>query len=286
MPNGRSGGYLIHTKALIAALKLLDADAIVGPNIKTPVTVAEMLVVAEYTALTGLQVEEQYRAWFIVRLPDFWVTVKEESPLFAGLTQAIKQFEEECESPPEIHERPIENCYWVAPTKLLAGEFPGALEQSAAIKKITALTDAGVAAFIDLTEERDGLAPYEKLLESASYQRFGIRDVSTPDSSELTLAILNAIDDHIAAGHLVYVHCWGGVGRTGVIVGCWLARHGFTRDLPGSGQMKYGAAVERLAELWKQCPKSASRKSPETSKQRYYIQEWNEEPKSWRRAEG
>lgn len=26
---------------------------------------------------------------------------------------------------------------------------------------------------------------------------------------------------------MVYLHCWGGIGRTGTIVGCWLARNGF-----------------------------------------------------------
>ena len=28
----------------------------------------------------------------------------------------------------------------------------------------------------------------------------------------------------------VYVHCWGGIGRTGTVVGCWLVRHGMTGD--------------------------------------------------------
>ena len=275
MPNGRSGAFMVHTETLIAALKLLDADAVVGPNQANPVSVAEMLAVAEYTALAALLVEEQYCAWFIVRLPDFWVTVQEESPLFPGLVQAGKQYEEECKAAPVGAQRPIENCYWVAPRKLLAGEYPGALERSAAVEKINALTAAGVAAFIDLTEESDGLKPYADLVAPASYQRFGIRDVSTPDSPELTRAILDAIDTHIAAGRLVYVHCWGGVGRTGVIVGCWLVRHGFEPH----------AAVERLAELWKQCPKSASRKSPETSKQVGYIQSWRESPQSNRNKE-
>ena len=39
--------------------------------------------------------------------------------------------------------------------------------------------------------------------------------------------ILDAIDDDLAGGHNVYVHCWGGVGRTGTVVGCWLIRHGY-----------------------------------------------------------
>jgi len=60
------------------------------------------------------------------------------------------------------------------------------------------------------------------------------------------------------------VLCWGGVGRTGVIVGCWSARHG--------GQ----PALARLRELWKQCPKSQNRGSPETAAQEKYVAGWRE----------
>ena len=271
MPNGRSGGYAVNTRRLISALHQLDAQDLVGPHygdrdFGEPITVAVMLAAAEYTAQPSLVVEEQYGAWYIVRLPDFWVTVKEDSPLFDGLVQAIKQTYENRQTPSEDVPRPIKHCYWVSPGKFLAGEYPGALDPAVAKERIQALKDCGVEAFIDLTEERDGLEPYADLVEPASYQRFGIRDVSTPESPEVTLAILDAIDEHIAAGRLVYVHCWGGVGRTGVIVGCWLSRHG----------MEDEAAVERLDELWKQCPKSASRKSPETSEQRRYIKSWME----------
>ena len=46
-----------------------------------------------------------------------------------------------------------------------------------------------------------------------------------PSGDEL-VAILDAIDVELDAGGLVYVHCWAGCGRTGVVVGSWLVRHG------------------------------------------------------------
>jgi protein-tyrosine phosphatase len=57
--------------------------------------------------------------------------------------------------------------------------------------------------------------------------RIPIRDFSvpTPDALEATL---DEIDGELAAGGLVYVHCWAGCGRTGVVVGSWLVRHGMT----------------------------------------------------------
>jgi len=166
---------------------------------------------------------------------------------------------------------PIQHSYWVIPGRFLAGEYPRELKVQASRQKIDALVRAGVTAFIDLTEDDDGLEPYAPLLEAhkakgITHQRFPIQDLSVPASLQQTKAILDAIDENLRQGKMVYVHCWGGVGRTGTIVGCWLARH----EQPGQ------AALDRLHELWSQCPKSAIRRSPETWDQEQYILEWKE----------
>ena len=175
------------------------------------------------------------------------------------------------EVPVETPPRPIEMCYWVIPGRLLAGEYPRTPHEESSKEKLAALIDAGVSAFIDLTEPYEPashgkpMKPYDYLLDGQSHQRFGIRDQSTPASSELTKAALDAIDGHLAAGETVYVHCWGGVGRTGTIIGCWLARH----YEPGQ------AALDRLQELWGENPKSLTRCSPENAEQARYILEWS-----------
>lgn len=162
--------------------------------------------------------------------------------------------------------RPIEQCYWVVPGRLLAGEYPRNKDEESSPEKIGALLRAGVTTFIDLTEENE-LHPYSSLLgTAASHRRFPVRDRSVPESLEITAAVLDAIDHGIGSGERVYVHCWGGVGRTGVIVGCWLARHGS----PGE------AALAHLRELWQQCPKSRRRRSPDTQEQERYVLRWTE----------
>jgi len=160
--------------------------------------------------------------------------------------------------------QPIKYCYWVEPGKLLAGEYPRNKDEKSSQEKLNALLCAGVMAFIDLTEENEGLEPYSALIGAASYQRFPIRDVLIPESPDTTIVILDAIDRHIERGQLVYVHCLGGVGRTGVIIGCWLARHGRGGE----------AALIHLRELWRECPKSVSKESPETRGQELYILSW------------
>lgn len=161
---------------------------------------------------------------------------------------------------------PIENCYWVVQGQLLAGEYPRDIDGHSSVEKINALLRAGVTVFIDLTEEEDGLLPYTSFIDGASYQRFPIPDFSIQDSDDVTTLVLDAIDYHIGQGRVVYLHCWGGVGRTGTMVGCWLARHG------ESGEVAY----ERLQELWQECSMSACSQSPDTEEQRQYILDWEE----------
>ena len=166
---------------------------------------------------------------------------------------------------------PITYSYWVVPGRLLAGEYPRNLDAASSQAKIDALIAAGVTAFIDLTEADEGLEPYTDLL--AKHQaagvlqlRFPIRDQSTPTRRATTVATVDAVDRCLQDGRTVYVHCWGGIGRTGLTVGCWLARHGLGGE----------RALYRLRELWQACPKSAWRQSPETPEQEQYVVGWND----------
>ena len=135
--------------------------------------------------------------------------------------------------------KPFPRSYWVIPGKLYAGAYPGDPDKSIMETKITSLLDCGIRHVVNLMEasEIDHNGRYfldysEKLRElalkrgiDASMARFPIRDVSIPSQS-LMKEILDHIDRNITEGLPTYVHCWGGKGRTGTVVGCYLARHG------------------------------------------------------------
>lgn len=168
---------------------------------------------------------------------------------------------------------PHGNCYRIAP-RLIAGEYPGAAGVAAARARIERHLDAGVTYFLDLTEAGE-LAPYSSLLDelaaargvAALHQRMAIRDASVPRSPAAMAAVLDALDAALAADHTVYAHCWGGIGRTGTVVGCWLVRHG------QSGT----AALATIAQHWQGVEKSWRQpRSPETDEQHAYVRAWHE----------
>lgn len=169
--------------------------------------------------------------------------------------------------------RPLPNCYWLPESHLLAGEYPGALKPEEAARKLQLLCEAGVNTFIDLTQPGE-LEPYESVLcdlggsaaDSCRYYRMPERDLDVP-SPEVMHAILDLIESEHARGRTVYLHCWGGVGRTGTVVGCYLVRQGL------SGK----EALQRIATLWKVMEKRRrTPRSPETHAQREFVLGWAE----------
>jgi hypothetical protein len=156
---------------------------------------------------------------------------------------------------------PIPDSYWVVPGRLLAGEYPGAPTEEEARRRLALFREAGISSFVDLTEEEEGLAQYSPALwAGARWARFPIRDGGCPTPSELR-ATLDRVEAELARGEAVYVHCWGGHGRTGVVVGAWLVREGL------SGR----EALARLADLRRQLPEADRRPSPETRAQRELV---------------
>ena len=146
---------------------------------------------------------------------------------------------------------PFQRSYWVEPGRLLAGAYP---DPEAALDDV-------VTFVVDLTEEGE-LESYAARLERAEWSRMPIRDFSVPSDEELRL-ILDTIDHALDRGEVVYVHCFGGRGRTGTVVACHLVRHGLAPD----------DALARLTELRAGVPDAGS-PSPETAEQIELVRRW------------
>ena len=144
----------------------------------------------------------------------------------------------------------------IEPGRLIAGRHPCAMGASEAAAEVGDLVDAGVTLFLDLTR-RGELEQYASLVpEPARYLNMPIVDFSIPSRDGL-VAILDEIDAELADGGVVYVHCWAGCGRTGVVVGSWLVRHG----------AEPGEALQRIAE-------ARGLGCPQTLEQRIFVLDW------------
>ena len=175
--------------------------------------------------------------------------------------------------------RPIPNSY-IAPGALLAaGETPGSapgrgIEEKDA--KLARFLDAGFTSFIDLTPSIVGRESYGADLSRLAAARgidsevlqFAVTDAPEGDDG-LMARILDAVDDCISRGRGVYLHCQSGLGATGMVLGCWMVRHGWDAEVA-------------LDEIWalsrSMTPSHVERHrasaSPKAEEQRTIVREW------------
>lgn len=161
----------------------------------------------------------------------------------------------------------MKKCYWLLKDRLLAGPYPYNPGKDQPLFFLEHLLQIGIDSFIDLTEE-DELTHYARFLRAnkgnkANYQRFAIEDYSVP-SIELMRKIQTYIFAELNAGRKIYLHCFGGIGRTGTVAGCILVEMGLNGD-------------EALKELQQRFTLSADArwvKTPETVEQIDFVRDW------------
>ena len=149
----------------------------------------------------------------------------------------------------------------------MAGPYPGHPSREIAERQLRGLLDCGVRTFVSLMEEdsRLGGERYEEVADrmepACRFHRFEVEDHTAPSRAQMD-SILEVIDASLADERPVYVHCWGGRGRTGVVAGVWLMRRGI-------------AAPDGLLEALARLREGLPGESPETEEQVRFVLDYS-----------
>ena len=163
--------------------------------------------------------------------------------------------------------------YWILENKLMAGALPSTPDLEGTKAKIGYLKNNNVSAIINLMEadERDKHGnPFFDYMPIANelgidVLRFPIKDVSIP-TIETMRSILDTINHLLENEKTVYIHCWGGIGRTGTVAGCFLIEHKMATNTE---------AVSMIQKLKQHSERLATRISPETVEQIRFVENWS-----------
>ena len=175
---------------------------------------------------------------------------------------------------------PLPRTYWVVDGLFLAGAYAGKPETRASKERLSGMFNAGIRTFVNLMEENESnnvgtpFVRYDDLLQTIASDanerveclRFPIVDGHIT-THERMRSILDTIDGSLEKKRPVYVHCFGGIGRTGTVVCCWLLRHGYaTKE----------NVFDVLTKLRKADTERSSRKAPENDTQNQFVLSWAE----------
>jgi hypothetical protein len=116
---------------------------------------------------------------------------------------------------------PTSESSWYLPGKLLGGAFPRSEAELLAI-----CSHASVV--VNLCEDKEFRGPLRRAEEyvlppACRLVRLPIEDGMVPETIERFRQQLEPLAEELVNGAVLYVHCFGGVGRTGIVCACLLS---------------------------------------------------------------
>lgn len=172
---------------------------------------------------------------------------------------------------------PFDRSYWLIPGRLLMGYVPVKPVPGGTSQTVRALLAQGIRTFVNLMHDNEcnyqgvPIPGYEQELRAEAaalgvevhHHRLSITDLDVPTVAHMQ-QVLDVIDASLARQQPVYVHCWGGRGRTGTVAGCYLARHGYAN----------GQRALDFVQYLRRTDAKANTASPETPQQRLMVKQW------------
>ena len=135
---------------------------------------------------------------------------------------------------------------WLVPGRIMLGRYPAScptrpIPAAAQRERVTSIAAAGVNTFVCLQAElppqdtawddsSQGVVPKgtfvqygaDALANGARTLHFGILDRQPAESLEALDRLVVELRRRVLDGDVLYIHCWGGRGRTGLVAACLL----------------------------------------------------------------
>lgn len=201
-------------------------------------------------------------------------------------------------------------CNWLVPDTIMIGQYPcqtpetyGASQKECLLHLTNMVDDAGVTLFFCLQTEippqdddlqwGDGdiyLEPYYRKEFPRPFKRYGpiaqsksdrplifghspIEDLNIPSSDDALLLILSSLLEHLDSNpnNRIYIHCWGGRGRAGLVGSC-LASLMYPEIAPAGilDWVQRGYDTRAGAKSMK----DGLKRSPQTEQQRSFVRKF------------
>lgn len=126
---------------------------------------------------------------------------------------------------------------WIFAGALCVGGYPSAAESTRAHAYAQSMAECRFDTFVNLMTDTEltRFRPYADLVAfytarlappmdvTTEFLRFPIADGGVPDDDDGFIAMIYELISRLKRGRRIYVHCWGGHGRTGTVVSVLLA---------------------------------------------------------------
>lgn len=121
---------------------------------------------------------------------------------------------------------PLSLSNWVLPGSLCVGGYPSAMSNEKAMTYAQAIVDSGLDTIVNLMQSNElsrfreyaGLMTHLAKPRPVQFLSFPIGDGSCPKDQNSFLALVDDLIKRLQSGRKLYIHCWGGHGRTGTVL--------------------------------------------------------------------